>query len=588
MAPTATANGKKRKSVDGVGAAGKKVKGTKAADAASSKELAKKTQQPVAIASGKLDSQEAILELEEAIVASQRNYNGIVTLLGCLQDFTDPQLGITSAVSLCRTFCRLMALGRLTKKSTDTEAEETILLWLKERYKDYVKELAKLVQEGEGSLQTTALTLLMRLLKDEGLHLRVPGDDTSFPHDLMLKIAQAVLYSDETDSTVRDEFVTKYLDGFHDVRYSFLHVAQSILEEASAKPNVQTIRANMLAMLMSMENLPLNAEGYEISPFYVLDKSIKNKKKQQKLPPIASTTAHRRQCQDVWLCAMKLGLTEDQMKTVLGIMTHKIVPFFAHPQLLMDLLTDSYDAGGVMSLLALQGLFELIKLKNLDYPNFYTKLYALFDRNLMHVRYRSQFFRLMELFLASTHLPAVLIGSFIKRMSRLCLTAPPASIVVAIPFIYNLLKSHPTCTFMIHRQYYDRDEARKAGTVDPFDNDEKDPFESGALESSLWELEMLQSHYHPSVATMARIISEQFTKHSYGLEDFLDHSYASMIDSELSKNIKQDPVVEYEIPKRIFTQAKREDPGETSGDDNQVRDPQEAVGGNTLTELWAF
>ena len=225
---------------------------------------------------------------------------------------------------------------------------------------------------------------------------------------------------------------------------------------------------------------------------------------------------------------MKLGLTEEQMKTVLGIMTHKIVPFFAHPQLLMDLLTDSYDAGGVMSLLSLQGLFELIKLKNLDYPNFYTKLYALFDRNLMHVRYRSQFFRLMELFLASTHLPAVLVGSFVKRMSRLCLTAPPASIVVAIPFIYNLLKLHPTCTFMVHRENYDRDEARTAGTVDPFDNDETDPIKSRALESSLWELEMLQSHYHPSVATMARIISEQFTKHNYGLEDFLDHSYASV------------------------------------------------------------
>ena len=59
-----------------------------------------------------------------------------------------------------------------------------------------------------------------------------------------------------------------------------------------------------------------------------------------------------------------------------------------------------------------------------------------------------------------------------------------------------------------------------------------------------------------------------------------------MIDAELSKNIKQDPVVEYEIPKRIFTQAKRED-GETP-DDNEVKDLQEAIGGNPLTELWAF
>ena len=36
-----------------------------------------------------------------------------------------------------------------------------------------------------------------------------------------------------------------------------------------------------------------------------------------------------------------------------------------------------------------------------DYPDFYKKLYALFDRNLMHVKYRSRFFRLVDLFLAS-------------------------------------------------------------------------------------------------------------------------------------------------------------------------------------------
>ena len=68
--------------------------------------------------------------------------------------------------------------------------------------------------------------------------------------------------------------------------------------------------------------------------------------------------------------------------------------------------------------------------------------------------------------------------------------------------------------------------------ADPFNMEEQDPMETDAIESSLWEIETLQFHYHPNVATLAKIISEQFTKQSYNLEDFLDHSYngVSLID----------------------------------------------------------
>jgi U3 small nucleolar RNA-associated protein 19 len=37
------------------------------------------------------------------------------------------------------------------------------------------------------------------------------------------------------------------------------------------------------------------------------------------------------------------------------------------------------------------------------------------------------------------------------------------------------------------------------------------------------------------------------------LDDFLDHSYASLIDAELGKEIKKMPVVEWDIPKHIVT-----------------------------------
>ena len=48
------------------------------------------------------------------------------------------------------------------------------------------------------------------------------------------------------------------------------------------------------------------------------------------------------------------------------------------------------------------------------------------------------------------HLPATLLASFVKRLSRLSLFAPPAAIVMIIPFTYNILKRHPACLAMIH------------------------------------------------------------------------------------------------------------------------------------------
>jgi U3 small nucleolar RNA-associated protein 19 len=130
----------------------------------------------------------------------------------------------------------------------------------------------------------------------------------------------------------------------------------------------------------------------------------------------------------------------------------------------------------------------LIQQHNLDYPEFFVKLYALFTPTLFHTRYLARFLRLTDSFLSSTHLPATLVASFIKRLSRLSLTAPPHGVVAIIPMTYNLLKRHPICMQMIHRPDV------LPGRGDPFDADERDPLKTGALESSLWELAVRPPH----------------------------------------------------------------------------------------------
>jgi len=89
---------------------------------------------------------------------------------------------------------------------------------------------------------------------------------------------------------------------------------------------------------------------------------------------------------------------------------------------------------------------------------------------------------------------------------------------------------------MMHREPRtdeEREKIENTGAIDPFKMEEVDPLESNAIESCLWELVTLQNHYHPNVASLAKIISEQFTKRSYNLEDFLDHSYSSVSTSFL-------------------------------------------------------
>jgi U3 small nucleolar RNA-associated protein 19 len=249
-------------------------------------------------------------------------------------------------------------------------------------------------------------------------------------------------------------------------------------------------------------------------------------------PEQVKTARYRRKSvEEAWLSFLKNRLPRDLRREVLSVLTEGILPWIYHPERLMDFLTDSFNEGGDMSLLALSGIFQLMTEKNLDYPLFYQKLYSLLDEELLHSIHRSHFFRLFDNFMSSTHLPSNLVASFIKKLSRLALYAPPAGVVVVIPWIYNMFQRHPSCTFLMHRELPDTETTQQMTQLavdDPFDTNEKNPLETGAVDSSVWELVALQSHYHPNVATLARIISEQFTKEQYNLEDFLDYSYKTV------------------------------------------------------------
>lgn len=184
--------------------------------------------------------------------------------------------------------------------------------------------------------------------------------------------------------------------------------------------------------------------------------------------------------------------------------------------------------------MALNGLFILCTPS--EYPDFYRKLYGLLDPSVFHVKYRARFFHLADLFLSSSHLPAYLVAAFAKRLSRLALTAPPEALLMVLPFICNLLRRHPACRVLVHRPPGPELDA------DPYDPEEEDPARSRALESSLWELQTLQRHYHPEVSRAAGVINQALSGPEVSVAPLLELTAFEVFERDLKEKKGQESV----------------------------------------------
>ncbi|KAL9548925.1 hypothetical protein MBANPS3_005454 [Mucor bainieri] len=536
----------------------------------------------------------------EAGLSDKSNLNNIVEITKYTKS-SNAQIAHAAIHSLNRAYTSLLMAGDLKKlKNVDeSSAKAKVNAWLREQYSDYLAHVRSLLSSDEPGLQLPAFTILMNNIKSESENFMNTNGSYHFANNVYGPIVKEIIFNTNFNEHLRKEIVDKYLNVYDDLRHYFLKDAAELMEQAYEKKetakkqksnkkaklsaedteanddNLGLVANNVFAILESIRTMP--TEASEIDEFWTVNPSIydakpNNKSKktddllgdegllsdsdmedaEQDQPAAAKTkkrkhpllqlSVHKRGFTDCWLKLMKLPLSEEMYKKILLILHKRILPHLSEPKLLMDFLTDSYNVGGAVSLLALNGLFTLITEHNLDYPDFYTKLYSLLDRNVMHVKYRSRFFRLLELFLSSAYLPAALIAAFIKRMARLSLTAPPAASVIIIPFIYNLLKRHPTCMSLIH--------SNKAveETTDPFSMDNLNPYECRAIESSLWEVQTLSQHYYANVSTLAKIFGEQFLKPKYNLEDFLDHTYATFFTTEIDRKRKKEPALAIEKP----------------------------------------
>ncbi|KAG1355297.1 putative nucleolar complex protein 4 [Cocos nucifera] len=209
-----------------------------------------------------------------------------------------------------------------------------------------------------------------------------------------------------------------------------------------------------------------------------------------------------------WISFLKLELPLDVYKEVLVSLHQIIIPYMTNPAILCDFLTRSYDIGGVISIMALSGLYVLMTQHGLEYPKFYEKLYVLLTPAVFMAKHRAVFFQLLDTCLKSTYLPAYIAAAFAKKLSRLSLLVPPSGALIIIAVIHNLLRRHPSINFLVHQLVDDvtdrdtsmggtqsGDDARESDAgavmhnkklgVDPFNSEESDPAKSNAMRKFL-------------------------------------------------------------------------------------------------------
>ena len=411
---------------------------------------------------------------------------------------------------LFKLFNHLIRENRMAlPKHKYDEKKAVAVKWLNKQYSTFIDNLLLVVQQlnQAPSLTVDACDVLMQLVKAE---TEAHYTEAFFAEKPLRRVRQAVLALE--NPAVVAWFAEEYLSPYFDLRFYWFHNLAPEITEAMFD--------NYLVLVEHLRELK--------------DQQFAEKQ----LPSRVVPEKFRAHFQEATLAVLTLPqLTHEHYQRIMANLHKRIIPHMHQPHQLMDFLTHCYHQGGDLPLLTLSSLWELMKHHNLEYPDFYTKLYALLTPEMMALTYRPRFMRLCELFLSSTHLSAQLVALFIKRLARLTLTAPVPATVAVVPFVYNLLKAHPTVMVMIHRP---------EGGADEFNADETNPLKTGAISSLVWELEALTSHYHPHVATLARIYSEPFRKLRYNMEDFYDWDYSQLVQQEQRKRYKAAAALEFE------------------------------------------
>ncbi|EDX01274.1 nucleolar complex protein 4 homolog B [Drosophila yakuba] len=407
------------------------------------------------------------------------------------------------------------------------EANEKQGLKIQELYEEtWLLLMENLLADSESS---GALKVCMQLIKVEAKHPIAPKK--GWPIHRIRGILETLINADATPTTALTNY-GKYCKNL-DVLEMTLKLLKSLVPCEDFK-DIPIKAMNFLSIvnLLDMGKSVLSTADYHVE-------SAKNQS--------FNYEENRKRLNELWLTIMAKGNEVDERlhRQILVVLLERVINHLDDPIQLTDFLMDSlHQFDGPIALLALQGIFTLMQKQNITYPDVYEKLYNMFYPRMFYNKYKARLFYLADIFLTSTHLPENLVAAFVKRLARLALQSPTEDAVIMIRFVCNLLLRHTGLQKLI-RASHASDEVS-----DPYNETETDPVKSDAINSSLWEITLLQKHVVPEVANAARFINSSLPVIEFDLAPLLDRKECNIFDDELQSKAKQF-ALNYERPTNL-------------------------------------
>ncbi|KAG5582080.1 hypothetical protein H5410_052707 [Solanum commersonii] len=551
------------------------------------------------------------------LLSSRAHVNNLPLLLSFITPSTRPKYALESLLSLQSFFIPLLPqLPSSTVSSSFTsdsqgDPEFIYRTWVRSKFDDFVQSLLDIVicSQSDDSLREVVLDTLMEFVK--------VGNGGKFHSAIYYRLLHNIVHSSlEIDDILLELLASKYFK-YIDIRYftyiSFEKLSQSIgandisddrrerldttgvnHPESSLDLSVHKL-SHLLSRIPPLEGSDDKAE-YDMWNHAGIFTEKENDKghtgKQRKgestnikvLSPANIAKKMKLKFTKAWISFLRLTLPVDVYKEVLVNLHQVVIPYLSNPLMLCDFLTQSYDIGGVVSVMALSSLFVLMTQHSLEYPNFYEKLYALLEPSIFMAKHRAKFFQLLDSCLKSPLLPAYLAAAFCKKLSRISLAVPPSGALVIIALIHNLLRRHPSINCLVHQE--DGNETTKDTTgaesgadddsteasspsremlsvkpsIDPFDDKQTDPLKTNAMRSSLWEVDTLRHHYCPPVSRFVLSLENDLTVRAktteVSVKDFSSGSYATIFGDEIRRRVKQVPLAFYTAtPTMLFPES---------------------------------
>ena len=482
-----------------------------------------------------------------ALTGAAGDFSELQSLIASVDEWKQGSSALEAVRALDHSFHVLFARGdiQLSKSSKTNQSPEALKSQeLRGYYNVFVgKLLAILEASGNQKLLISSLRTVMNCVKLNSNQMMVIEKKFAFDNDLYIKLLRALFSrKSSSDLGIVHSLGEFYLAKYDDLLYfTYRNTAKLCADQ---DPNIRT--ENVFALLMAMKES--FGDEQQLSYFISSESTDSN----------ATHNAHaktfKKYFSEAWLSFMRhMSLDTSAYKKILAVMHDKLIPNMSEPRLVHGFLTASYNLGGSTGFLALHGVFILITKYNLDYPDFYQKLYQLLNDDVFHMKNRAQLLQLIDIFLKSTHLPASIVCAFLKKLTRLCLNAPIGGILGVLPIIHNLFRRHKSAVMMLHRELpvqeiTDIQQVELMIFSDPFNISEMDPVKSGAMESCLWELLALGNHYHPEVAEYVQKFKTPFEKKQM-LQDvtkYLNVNHGTFFSQEIET--QRQPKLAYEKP----------------------------------------